>query len=37
MLGAFVIYLLQKLVVLNLPIIGGFVAEVVKLVQLNIK
>lgn len=36
-LGAFVIYLLQKLVVLNLPIIGGFVAEVVKLVQLNIK
>lgn len=36
-LGAFVLYFLQRLVVLNLPIIGGVVAEVVKLVQLNIK
>lgn len=36
-LGAFVLYFLQRLVVLNLPIIGGVVAEIVKLVQLNIK
>lgn len=36
-LGAIVLYFLQRLVVLNLPIIGGVVAEVVKLVQLNIR
>lgn len=36
-LGAIVIYLLQRLVVLNLPIIGGVISEVVKLVQLNVR
>jgi hypothetical protein len=36
-LGAIVIYLLQRLVLLNLPIIGGVIAEVVKLVQLNVR
>ena len=36
-LGAIVIYLLQRLVILNLPIIGGFISEVVKLVQLNVR
>lgn len=36
-LGALVVYLLQKLVILNLPIIGGIVSEVVKLVQLNVR
>lgn len=36
-LGAIVIYLLQKLVILNLPIIGGLISEVVKLVQSNVK
>lgn len=32
-LGAFVIYLLQRLVLLNLPLIGGFIADLVKLVN----
>ena len=32
-LGAIVIYFLQQLVVLNLPLIGDFIAEVVKIVQ----
>lgn len=32
-LGAVVIYLLRQSVLLNLPIIGGFVAEIVKIVQ----
>ncbi|TDT61831.1 DUF5665 domain-containing protein [Fonticella tunisiensis] len=36
-LGALVLYLLQRLVVLNLPIIGGIITEIVKLVQLNTK
>lgn len=36
-LGAIVVYLLQRLVVLNLPIIGGVISEVVKLVQLNVR
>lgn len=36
-LGAIIIYLLQRLVVLNLPIISGVIAEVVKLVQLNVR
>lgn len=33
LLGAIVLYLLQRLVILNLPIIGGVISEVVKLVQ----
>lgn len=36
-LGALMVYLLQRLVVLNLPIIGGIISELVKLVQLNTK
>jgi hypothetical protein len=36
-LGALLIYILQRLVVLNLPIIGGIITEVVKLVQLNVR
>lgn len=36
-LGAIVLYLLQRLVILNIPIIGGIVSEVVKLVQSNVR
>lgn len=36
-LGALLLYLLQRLVILNLPIIGGIITEIVKLVQSNIK
>ncbi len=32
-LGAIGLYILQKLVVLNLPFFGNFIAEIVKLVQ----
>lgn len=32
-LGALVIYLLQRLVMLNLPVIGDFIAELIKIVQ----
>ncbi len=32
-LGAFVIYILQRLMLLNLPIIGTFIADVIKIVQ----
>lgn len=32
-LGAILIYFLQQLVVLNLPLIGDFIAEIVKIVQ----
>lgn len=35
-LGAVVLYFLRFLVVLNLPVIGDFIAEIVRLVQLNI-
>lgn len=37
LLGAIAIIVLQKLVLLNLPVIGSFIAEVVKLVKLNIR
>ncbi|HHU63845.1 MAG TPA: hypothetical protein GXZ32_06555 [Clostridiales bacterium] len=33
LLGAVVIYILRRLVMMNLPIIGDFIAEIVKLVQ----
>lgn len=33
LLGALVIYLLQKAVVLNLPVISNFIAEIIKMVQ----
>jgi len=32
-LGAVVLYLLRQAVLLNLPFIGGFIAEIVKIVQ----
>lgn len=32
-LGAIAIYILSHSVLLNLPIIGGFIAEIVKIVQ----
>jgi hypothetical protein len=35
-LGAVVLYFLRILVMLNLPLIGDFIAEIVRMVQLNI-
>lgn len=35
-LGAVLLYFLRRLVMLNLPWIGGFIAEIVRMVQLNI-
>ncbi|WP_069650195.1 DUF5665 domain-containing protein [Caloranaerobacter ferrireducens] len=35
-LGAFVIYLLQKMISWNLPLIGDFIADLVKIVQENL-
>lgn len=32
-LGAIALYILQKLVLLNLPFFGNFIAEIVKIVQ----
>jgi len=32
-LGAVVLYLMRQAVLLNLPFIGGFIAEIVKIVQ----
>ncbi|WP_350344868.1 DUF5665 domain-containing protein [Proteinivorax tanatarense] len=34
-LGAVVVYFLQRVMLLNLPVIGDFIAEIVKLVQQN--
>jgi hypothetical protein len=36
-LGALILYFLQRLVILNLPIIGGVINEIVKLVKLNVR
>lgn len=36
-LGALVIYFLQKLVLLNLPLIGDFIANIVKLVNYSLQ
>lgn len=33
LLGALVVFILQQLVTLNLPVIGGFIAEIVTIVQ----
>ncbi|NPV43126.1 MAG: hypothetical protein HPY70_03955 [Firmicutes bacterium] len=33
LLGAVVIYILQKIVILNLPLLGDFIADIVKIVQ----
>lgn len=32
-LAALVLYLLQKIIVLNIPVIGDFIADIVKIVQ----
>ncbi len=37
LLGALVIYLLQKLVLLNLPGISNFIAQIIQLVNFSIK
>jgi hypothetical protein len=36
LLGAMVLYLLRQAVFLNIPIIGNFIAEIVKIVQDNL-
>lgn len=36
-LGAFVLYILQRLVVLNLPLIGDFIADLVRIVLTFLK
>lgn len=33
LLGAFVLYVLQRLVILRLPLIGDFIADIIKIVQ----
>lgn len=33
LLGAFVLYILQRLVILRLPLIGDFIADIIKIVQ----
>ncbi len=35
-LGAIVLYILKALVILNLPWIGGLIAEIVRMVQLKV-
>jgi hypothetical protein len=35
-LGAVVLYFFQMLVRLNLPLVGGFIAEIVRMVQLKL-
>ena len=35
-LGAIAIYILQKIITLNIPLIGDFIAELVKIVQENL-
>lgn len=37
LLGAIVIVLLQRLITYNIPVIGGFLAEVVKIVQNHLR
>lgn len=36
LLGALFLYLLQELIKLNLPLIGDFIAEIVKIVKENL-
>lgn len=36
-LGAVVLIIMRELVVLNLPVIGGFIAEVVRMVQTHLR
>lgn len=35
-LGALIIYTLQRLAILRLPVIGGFIAELVRIVQIQL-
>jgi len=35
-LGAIVLYILRKLVMLHLPLIGDFIADIVRMVQLKV-
>ncbi|MEW6457827.1 MAG: DUF5665 domain-containing protein [Bacillota bacterium] len=35
-LGAVVVLVLQRLVTLNLPLIGGFIADIVRAVEINL-
>lgn len=35
-LGALILYLLQQLIKLNIPLIGDFITEIVKIVQENL-
>ncbi|HOV79500.1 MAG TPA: DUF5665 domain-containing protein [Bacillota bacterium] len=35
-LGAIVVYILRELVMLNLPFIGGLIAEIVRMVQTRV-
>ncbi|NLC06380.1 MAG: hypothetical protein GX755_00180 [Syntrophomonadaceae bacterium] len=37
LLGAVLVYLLQKLMVLNLPLVGDFIADIVEMVQAQIQ
>lgn len=36
LLGALVLYVLQRIVVLNLPVVSDFIADLVRLVQLQL-
>lgn len=37
LLGALAVFILQKLLVLNLPVVGGLIAELVKIVQAQLQ
>ncbi|AVX20107.1 MAG: DUF5665 domain-containing protein [Bacillota bacterium] len=37
LLGALLIYILRRLAILNLPLIGSFIAELVKIVQTQLQ
>lgn len=34
-LGAFAIYIFQKIIMLNLPVIGGIISEIIKMAQIG--
>lgn len=36
-LGAAVVYVLQKIVLMNLPVLGGIISQIVKLIKLGVK
>jgi len=37
LLGALVVVLLQRVVMLNLPLIGSFIADIVRIVQMQLR